>query len=128
MLVLFRSFLDLAHERIQTGAVELSLVKRLDRTYELPGSSPDGVGDRVGCAPGFRYEEEDQLFCAFGHLQPERRLLVFALPCLDGPDPILWRRVGRTKPERRSKKKFLSLVLGPVGLNRTETGRVGKEG
>src|SRR3546814_15842714 len=73
-----RLCLDRAHERIQTGAVERSLVKRLDRTYELPGSSPDGVGDRVGCAPGFRYEDEDQLFCAFGHLQPERLILVFA--------------------------------------------------
>src|SRR3546814_13449597 len=73
-----RLCLDRAHERIQTGAVERSLVKRLDRTYELPGSSPDGVGYRVGCAPGFRYEEEDQLFCAFGHLQPERLILVFA--------------------------------------------------
>src|SRR3546814_13240547 len=108
-----RLCLDRAHERIQTGAVERSLVKRLDRTYELPGSSPDGVGDRVGCAPGFRYEEEDQLFCAFGHLQPERLILVFALPCLDGPDPILWRRVGRTTQERRKK--------------RSEERRVGKE-
>src|SRR3546814_4875660 len=33
-----RLCLDRAHERIQTGAVERSLVKRLDRTYELPGS------------------------------------------------------------------------------------------
>src|SRR3546814_294530 len=78
--------------------------------------APDGVGDRVGCAPGFRYEEEDQLFCAFGHLQRERLILVFALPCLDGPDPILWRRVGRTTQERRWKQKFRSLVLGQVGL------------
>src|SRR3546814_10333118 len=69
--------LDRAHERIQTGAVERSLIKRLDRPYELPRSSPDGVGDRVGCAPGFGYEEEDQLFCAFGHLQRERLILVF---------------------------------------------------
>src|SRR3546814_20355991 len=99
-----RLCLDRAHERIQTGAVERSLVKRLDRTYELPGSSPDGVGDRVGCAPGFRYEEEDPLFCAFGHLQPERLILVFALPCLDGPDPILWRRT----EERRVGKKCVS--------------------
>src|SRR3546814_12915658 len=56
-----RLCLDRAHERIQTGAVERSLVKRLDRTYELPGPSPDGVGDRVGSAPGFRYDEEDQI-------------------------------------------------------------------
>src|SRR3546814_21196127 len=101
-----RLCLDRAHERIQTGAVERSLVKRLDRTYELPGSSPDGVGDRVRCAPGFRYEEEDQLFCAFGHLQPERLILVFALPCLDGPDPILWRRV--RSEERRVGKECVS--------------------
>src|SRR3546814_4421708 len=32
--------LDRAHERIQTGAVERSLIKRLDRPYELPRSSP----------------------------------------------------------------------------------------
>src|SRR3546814_21109094 len=84
--------LDRAHERIQTGAVERSLIKRLDRPYALPRSSPDGVGDRVGCAPGFGYEEEDQLFCAFGHLQRERLILVFALPCLDRSEE---RRVGK---------------------------------
>src|SRR3546814_13165292 len=103
--------LDRAHERIQTGAVERSLIKRLDRPYELPRSSPDGVGDRVGCAPGFGYEEEDQLFSAFGRLQRERLILVFALPCLDGPDPLIWSRVGRITKERPQNQKLSELFL-----------------